>query len=202
MAQSNENISLPMPVKTGELPLEQLLQQRRSVRKYQKQSLNLFNVGQLLWAAQGITNAKGFRTAPSAGALYPLELYLVVGNVEGLDPGVYHYDNKKHQLTKISKVDQRKQLARASFFQGWVEDAAVVVTFAAVYERTTIKYGRRGRRYVQIEVGHAAQNLFLQAEALGLGTVVVGAFDDENVATVLQLPPDVRPLILMPVGLK
>ena len=202
MAQSNVNISLPMPIKSGELSLEQLLQQRRSVREYQKQALNLSNIGQLLWAAQGITNAQGFRTAPSAGALYPLEVYLVVGNVAGLDPGIYRYENKKHNLVKTSKVDLRKLLARAAFSQSWIEDAAVVVVFAAVYERTTKKYGKRGRRYVQIEVGHATQNLFLQAESLGLSTVVVGAFDDEDVAMVLQLPPDVQPMILMPVGIR
>ena len=202
MAKSPEFISLPDPVTTGEKPLEALLQQRRSVREYQESGLDLSAIGQLLWAAQGITDPRGFRTAPSAGALYPLELYVVAGNVEGLTPGVYHYQPDRHGLQQTSTGDQRRLLAHAAHGQSWVRTAAAVVVITAVYDRTTRKYGDRGVRYVHMEVGHAAQNLFLQAEALGLGTVVVGAFDDEEVNTKLQLPSNMQPLMLMPVGRK
>ena len=202
MVQVNENISLPDPVKVGDKSLEKLLQQRRSVRDYQQGKVLLAEIGQLLWAAQGITHPLGMRTAPSAGALYPLELYVVAGNVEGLNPGVYYYSPASHRLAKTSGNDIREVLAQAAVGQSWISDAAAIVVFAARYERTTWKYGRRGVRYVHIEVGHAAQNLFLQAEALGLGTVVVGAFDDDKVAALQQFPADVQPLILMPLGRK
>ena len=202
MAQSSEYISLPKPTKTSEKSLEQLLEQRRSARAFRKAPLRLAEVGQLLWAAQGISDPQGFRTAPSAGALYPLELYVVAGAVDGLPPAVYHYHPKGHRLVETSDGDRRQALARAALGQSWVRDAAAVVVFAAIFKRTTRKYGNRGVRYVHMEVGHAAQNLFLQAEALGLGTVVVGAFDDEEVNTKLQLPSNMQSLMLMPVGRK
>ncbi len=200
MAESRETILLPDPVTAGDTSLEALLRQRRSVRDYQAAALPLADISQLLWAAQGITHPTGLRTAPSAGALYPLELYVVAGDVNGLAAGVYHYQADSHRLARVQGGDQRKPLAQAALAQTWVGDAAAVVVFAAVYDRTTCKYAQRGVRYVHMEVGHAAQNLFLQAEALGLATVVVGAFRDDEVAGVLQLPDDVRPLVLMPVG--
>ena len=202
MATSPGFIPLPEPVTSGERSLEALLQQRRSVRDYQEAGLDLSAIGQLLWAAQGITDPQGFRTAPSAGALYPLELYVVAGNVEGLSPGVYHYHPDKHRLQQTEPGDRRHILARAALAQPWVEAAAAVVVVTAVYDRTTGKYGERGIRYVHMEAGHAAQNLFLQAEALGLATLVVGAFDDAAIATALKLPADVQPLMLMPVARK
>lgn len=202
VTQEHDSISLPEITITGEQSLQQLLQQRRSVREFKDVSLSLSEIGQLLWAAQGITHPQGFRTAPSAGALYPLELYVVLGQVEGMTSGIYHYNTKSHRLMKTADGDQRKRLARAALRQTWIRDAAAVVIFAADHKRTTWKYGRRGVRYVHIEAGSAAQNLFLQAESLGLGTVIVGAFDDEEVKAVLQLPNDVQPLILMPVGNK
>lgn len=153
-----------------------------------------------MWAAQGITHPTGLRTAPSAGARYPLELYVVAGNVDGLAAGVYHYQTEGHRLTRLQGGDLRTALAQAAHAQGRVRDAAAVVVFAAVYERTTRKYGERGVRYLHMEAGHAAQNLYLQAQTLGLATVVVGAFVDEAVARVLQLPADVKPLVRMPVA--
>ena len=200
MAQLRETIMLPEPVYAGDKSVEELMQQRRSVRDYQATALQLSDISQLLWAAQGITHPMGLRTAPSAGALYPLELYVVTGNVHDLAAGVYHYQADGHRLARMQSGDQRKPLAQAALAQTWVRDAAAVVVFAAVYDRTTRKYGQRGVRYVHMEVGHAAQNLFLQAESLGLATVVVGAFRDDELAGVLQLPADVRPLVLMPVG--
>ena len=202
MAQEHEGIPLPEITISGEQFFQQLLHQRRSVRDFQDVSINLSDIGQLLWAAQGITDSRGYRTAPSAGALYPLELYVVAGQVKDISSGIYHYDPNNHRLIKVAGGDRRKNLARAAYRQASVSDAASVVVFAAVYERTTFKYGKRGVRYVHIETGHAAQNLHLQAESLGLSTVVVGAFDDDGVKAVLQLPDDVQPLILMPVGKK
>ncbi len=202
MAEQTHNIALPEPIKSGNTSLEQLLQQRRSIREYQDTKLSKDQIAQLLWAAQGSTHPQGLRTAPSAGALYPLELYLVVGNVEGLTTGVYHYQIQKHQLEILSKRDVRKVLSQAALGQTWIKEAAAVVVFTAEYERTTKKYGKRGVRYVHMEVGHAAQNVFLQAEALVLGTVTVGAFDDDKVTAVLQLPSELKPLLLMPIGKK
>ena len=202
MAQPGENVALPEPSVTGSNSLEQLLAQRRSIRDYQTATLKLAEIGQLLWAAQGITHLQGLRTAPSAGALYPLELYVVTGRIEGLAQGVYHYDPGHHQLTKTVDGDLRDALARAALSQGWIKPAPAIIVFTADYERTTRKYGKRGIHYVHIEVGHAAQNLFLQSESLGLATVVVGAFNDDEVARVLRLPADIQPLLLMPVGRK
>ena len=200
MAESHETVILPKPSTVSEHSLETLLQQRRSVRTYQDETLTLTELGQLLWAAQGTNHPEGLRTAPSAGALYPLELYVTAGNVEGLVPALYHYDSQDHTLRKTVDGDLRKTLARVALKQSWLADAAAVIAFTAVYDRTTRKYGQRGIRYVDIEVGHAAQNLFLQAEALELGTVVVGAFDDEKIAHTLRLSEDTKPVILMPVG--
>jgi SagB-type dehydrogenase family enzyme len=202
MAEPNEHIKLPKPDLTGEQSIEKLLQQRRSVRSYQKSSLNLSEVGQLLWSAQGITSSRGLRTSPSAGALYPLTLFVVVGDVNGLSPGIYQYDPEEHSLLKTTDGDSRKLLQKAALDQSCIGDAAVIFVFTAIYQRTTWKYGKRGVRYVHMEVGHAGQNLFLQAEALHLGTVVVGAFDDNEVRDVLKLDSDIQPLSLMPVGRK
>ncbi|MES0327318.1 MAG: SagB/ThcOx family dehydrogenase [Gammaproteobacteria bacterium] len=202
MAESNEHIKLPNPRTMGEQSVEMLFKQRRSVRSYQKSPLNLAEVGQLLWSAQGISDAQGLRTAPSAGALYPLKLFVVVGDVNELSPGIYQYNPKDHSLLKTANGDSRKSLQKAALDQTCVGDAAIIFVFTAIYQRTTWKYGKRGVRYVHMEVGHAGQNLFLQAEGLGLGTVVVGAFDDDEVREVLNLDADVQPLSLMPVGRK
>ncbi|MEJ2361620.1 MAG: SagB/ThcOx family dehydrogenase [Gammaproteobacteria bacterium] len=198
--QAAETIQLPAPGLSGQQSLEALLQRRHSVREYSDQALTLAQLGQLLWAAQGITHGSGYRTAPSAGALYPLELYAVVSHVTGLSKGIYHYQPGGHALVKTEDGDIRNDLAEAALSQASVAQAPVVIVFTAVLARTEKKYGPRAQRYVDIEVGHAAENLFLQAGALGLGTVDVGAFDDEGVARVLQLPPDRNPLLLMPVG--
>lgn len=201
-AQAEEIISLSSPRLSGQHAIEKVLQQRRSVREYQGAAISMVELGQLLWAAQGITHPQGLRTAPSAGALYPLELYVVVGRVEGLVAGTYQYAPRLHRLEKIGSKDKRNALSRAAYFQSCVKEAAAVIVFGAIYSRTTRKYGKRGLRYVHMEVGHAAQNVFLQAEALGLGTVMVGAFSDTAVATTLHLPDKVKPLALMPLGRK
>jgi SagB-type dehydrogenase family enzyme len=200
MAEEKRIIELPKPTQAGQFSLGQLLQQRRSLREYSSRPVNLTEVGQLLWAAQGITHSRGLRTAPSAGALYPLELYVVAGNVTGLEAGVYHYQIHKHRLVQHVPGDKRKALAQAAYMQTWLSEAPVVFVFSADYKRTSKKYGKRAKRYVHMEVGHAGQNLFLQAQDLGLGSVVVGAFFDEEVADLLQLPSEFSPLALMPVG--
>jgi SagB-type dehydrogenase family enzyme len=192
-------VSLPAPRTRGDASLEQVLHERRSVREFRAAPVRLDELGQLLWAAQGITHA-GLRTAPSAGALYPLELYVVTGNADGLTAGIYRYLPNGHKLTPAHAGELRPALARAALEQDYVRSAAAVLVFAAVERRTTRKYGARGTRYVHIEVGHAAQNAWLQATALGLAAVVVGAFDDEAVKGVLTLPAEEMPLYLMPVG--
>lgn len=191
---------LPIPRTRGDVSLEESLVKRRSVREYGNKPLSLEEVSQLLWAAQGITAHWGARTAPSAGALYPLEVVVVVGNVRDLPPGAYRYDPKRHEMVEIAVGDLRSQLADAALGQSTVRNAAIDVVFTAVYQRTTRKYGDRGIQYVHMEVGHAAQNICLQATALGLGTVPIGAFDDELVSRLLNLPKDERPLYLIPVG--
>lgn len=197
-----EVIKLPEPRYDSDVSLEQSLLERRSVRDYSGQPLTLPEISQLTWAAQGLTDPRGFRTAPSAGGLYPLELYIVVGDVEGLAAGAYRYQPDGHQLVKTADGDKRAELTSAALEQEWVEEAAADFVFTAVYERTTGKYGERGIRYVHMEAGHAAQNLCLQATALGLGAVTIGAFYDKEVSQLLNLPADEEPLYVIPVGRK
>ncbi len=195
-----EVIRLPEAREAGKVSLEKALRDRRSLRTYARDPLTLTEVSQLLWAGQGVTDREGQRTAPSAGALYPLELYLVAGNVEGLPKGLYKYRCRRHDLVRVGWDDLRSRLASAALDQDCVRKGAAVIVFSAVYERTTRKYGNRGIRYVHMEVGHAAQNVYLQAISLGLGTVFIGAFNDSEVKKVLSLPREEEPLGLMPVG--
>jgi SagB-type dehydrogenase family enzyme len=195
-------IELPEPLFDGDVSVEEALLARRSTREYSGEPLTLQEVSQLLWVAQGITDPRGFRTAPSAGALYPLEVYVVVGDIEYLAEGVYKYKPHGHELMKVLDGDRRTELAKAALDQTWIEEAAIDVVITAVYERTTMKYGERGIRYVHIEVGHAAQNLCLQATAMDLGIVTVGAFYDEQVTEILNLPEKENPLYIIPIGRK
>ncbi len=195
-----DTIILPEPRNSGGISVEEALLERRSIRNYKNEALTLAEISQLLWAAQGITHPGGYRTAPSAGALYPLEVYVVAGNVDGLQAGIYKYRPQGHELKKVAEGDVRAELCAAALDQECIEDGAAVLVFAAVYERTTRKYGERGVRYVHMEVGHAAQNVYLQAVSQGLGTVVVGAFDDGRVEKLLQMQDDERALCIMPVG--
>ena len=195
-----QTVKLPLPRSEGPLSLEKAIEARRSVREFTGEPLSLDELGQLLWAAQGITSPQGARAAPSAGGTYPLEIYVAVGRVSGLEPGAYHYQPVEHVLLPVATGDVRARLAEASLDQSWVSDAAADVVIAAVYSRTTKKYGERGVRYVHLEAGHAAQNLCLQATALGLGAVTVGAFSDGDVSTVMHLAGDEEPLYVVPVG--
>lgn len=193
-------VTLPSPRLDSGFALERALAERRSVREFGSRALALGELAQLLWTAQGVTHRDGRRTAPSAGALYPLELYVVAGDVRDLAPGVYQHLPARHALQQLAAGDVRGQLCAAALAQECVAAGAAVVVFTAVERRTTRKYGERGVRYVHIEVGHAAQNLALAATALGLGSVTVGAFDDAAVARLLNLPKGEAPLYLMPVG--
>jgi SagB-type dehydrogenase family enzyme len=193
-------VVLPTPRKQGDVSLEECLAARRSLRAYALTPLSLAEAGQLLWAAQGISSVEKQRTAPSAGALYPLEVYLVAALVDGLPAGVYRYEPYKHQLLSLHEGDWRRELAAAALDQDCVRDAAAIVVFTANYRRTTRKYGDKGTRYVEIEVGHAAQNVLLQAVALGLGGVPVAAFDPGDVQRILRPATGETPVYMVPVG--
>jgi|WetSurMetagenome_2_1015567.scaffolds.fasta_scaffold78884_2 SagB-type dehydrogenase family enzyme len=196
----SRTLNLPEPRLNSGCSVEEALLKRRSVRDYTDASLTLAEVSQLLWAAQGLTDRKGFRTAPSAGALYPLETYLLVGKVEGLAAGVYRYQPNHHGLVEIATGDRRAQLAAAALNQSCLGEAPVSIIFTAIYERTTAKYGERGSRYVHMEAGHASQNVYLQAAAINLSTVAIGAFHQQKVQRVLDLPENEQPLYIMPIG--
>jgi SagB-type dehydrogenase family enzyme len=196
----DELMTLPTLRYNSATSIEQALLKRRSVREFRHVPLALDDLGQLLWAVQGSTNRAGFRTAPSAGALYPLEAYAVAGNVQGLTAGLYHYIPNGHALRRIADWDKRRALGHATYDEPSIVEAPAILALCAVYERVTGKYGERGLRYVHMEAGHAAQNVYLQALSLQLGTVVLGAFDDRNVSDVLNLNGRETPLYLMPVG--
>lgn len=200
MLEKPTKVRLTAPRQNGGVALEQCISRRRSVRSFRDQALTERDLGQLLWAAQGLTSTDGNRAAPSAGALYPLELYAVCGNVSALAAGVYRYLAERHELLLVAPGHQREKLAVAAFGQEWIATAPAIVCFAAAFARTTIKYGDRGRRYVYMEAGHAAQNMMLTAVALGLATTMVGAFSDDEVEHLLHLAPDETPLCLIPIG--
>ena len=194
MPPDQEDITLLDPRKEGSLSLEAVLKMRRSVRAYSGEPLSQEELAQLLWAAQGVTASWGGRTAPSAGALYPLEVYAAT------PAGCYHYETGEHKLSLQAAGDLRQALWQAGVKQDWIREAAAVIVLAAVYGRTAEKYGERAERYVLLEAGHAAQNVLLQAAALGLGAVPVGAFYDDQVREAMALPEDQSPLCIIPVG--
>ena len=197
-------IYLPSPSQKGTVSLEEAIARRRSIRGFTPQSISQSQLSQILWAAQGITDSRGgYRAAPSAGATYPLEIFVVCGKngIEEIGDGIYHYDVARHSLTLHHKDDVRLALARVALDQEFIYEAPVDIVICALYERTTLHYGSRGERYVYIEVGHAGQNIYLQATALGLATVAIGAFHDEQVREVLRLDRQYKPLYIMPVGI-
>lgn len=196
-------IYLPPPSQKGEISLEEAISGRRSIREFTSESVSQSQLSQILWAAQGISDRQWkHRTTPSAGATYPLEIFVVCGRggIEGMDEGIYHYIIADHCLTLLHKGDVRADLAGAALNQEFTCEAPLDIVLCALYQRTTFSYGSRGERYVQIEVGHAGQNIYLQATALGLSTVAIGAFNDEQVREVLQLDKQYNPLYIMPVG--
>jgi SagB-type dehydrogenase family enzyme len=204
-------IKLPSPQLKSKVSLEETILRRRSVRRYRREPLDLPQLSQILWSAQGITGTRGFRAAPSAGATYPLEIFVVVGKqgvIAGeakqapaeLQAGIYHYEAASHSLSLHKPADLRLDLARATLDQEFIIDAPVDIVICALYHRTSYRYGRRGERYAHIEVGHVGENIHLQVVALGLATVEVGAFHDEEVRTVLGVDEQIKPLYIMPVG--
>lgn len=195
--------SLPSPERQGVMSLAEAIARRRSVRDFTAEPISQAQLSQILWAAQGITGAsRKSRSVPSAGATYPLEIFIACGNngVEGVDDGIYLYNIDDHSLTRHYDKDVRLELARAALNQEFIYQAPVDIIICALYSRTLGRYGARGERYIHIEVGHAGQNIYLQASALGLATVAVGAFDDEQVRGVLRLDNQYKPLYIMPVG--
>ncbi len=187
-------LTLPKPNFDGSMSLEQTIAARRSWRDFRSGSLTLEQIGQLAWVAQGQDTKSKYRTVPSAGATYPLELFVVNEN------GLYHYLLGKHALEKLTDQDIRSALVSAAWGQEFIEAAPLTLVFAAEFNRTTRRYGKRGIRYVYMEAGHATQNVHLQAEALGLGSVAVGAFDDLGVSRVLSLPSHLEPIYMVVVG--
>jgi len=193
------SISLPKPLLTGTVSVEEALAKRRSIRTYSSDPLKIEEAGQLLWAAQGISGAGGKRTAPSAGAQYPLELYLVAGAVSGVKPGIYRYLPENHSLEPVAAGDLRAQLAANAGMQGFIKDAPAMVIFCANYGKAG-RYAERGRAFVDFEVGHAAENLALEAVALGLGSVMIGAYDVTALGKSLNIPASLTAVYVVPVG--
>ncbi|MGB2705551.1 MAG: SagB/ThcOx family dehydrogenase [Candidatus Omnitrophota bacterium] len=189
-----KTIKLPRPKLKSDISLEETITKRRSVRSYSRRELTLNQIGQLLWACQGITDSRPLRAAPSAGACYPLEVYIAK------EDGLYRYVPEGHLIEKKSDSDLRKELAQASWGQRFVEEAPVNIIICAVYERVTSRYGKRGIRYTDIEVGHAAENVHLEAVSLGLSSCPVGAFNDKAVSKILDLPDGEKPVYIIPVG--
>jgi SagB-type dehydrogenase family enzyme len=198
--QEENRIKLATPSTDGPFSLEHCLQQRRSIRSFADGALSLNEASQLLWAALGLTGSEGQRTAPSAGGLRGLDCYWVSGQVTGIPQGIYSYDPENHSLAIKIQGDLRAKLATACLGQEQVRECAAIVVLSAVYDRLKWKYGERRVRYGDMEAGHAAQNVYLQATSLGLGTVVVGAFEDDAVREILSLSANEHPLYLMPVG--
>ena len=196
---------LPQPEVIGHVPLEKTIKSRRTIRSFVARGIALKDFSQLLWAAQGIIEQGGFRrSVPSGGALYPIDVYALVGEngVEEIESGVYHFEPRTHEITLVKEGDLRGELAKAALGQMWMAAAPVTLIVTAEYKRSSSKYGERGVRYSMIEAGHVGQNIFLQAEALGLGAGIVGAFNDREVIWVAKLSQDHEPLLIMPVGYK
>jgi SagB-type dehydrogenase family enzyme len=187
-------VDLPPPRLDGDVSLASAIAARRSTRRFTGETLSMAAVGQLFWAAQGLTDDLGYRAAPSAGALYPLEVYAV------LPDGLYHYRPAGHRAVQRSTEDLREAVWAAGLRQDALREAPAVFVITAVYARTAAKYGDRAERYVHLEAGHAAQNLLLQAVALELGAVPIGAMQDATLRSALGLPEDHAPLYLIPVG--
>ena len=203
---NQDHMDLPMKVKLSELKvssksrIEELIEKRRSVRKYTDRELSGSVISRILWTAQGISSEGGLRTSPSAGALYPLEIHVVAGEVSGLEPGIYRYIPEEHTLVQEIAGDLREKLSKAVLSQPMVKNAFASIVISAVYPRITSKYGKRGIRYAHMEAGHAAQNVYLMGVELGIGTCAIGAFEDEEVRKVLKMPVNEDPLYILPLG--
>jgi len=199
------DLSLPTPSRKGTVSVEEALSSRRTHRSFQGCALSLKQFSQMLWAAYGVTavtSGRHLKTAPSAGATYPIDIYAVVGEggIESVAPGVYHYRPESHSLRPVGSGDVRSQVAAACLRQMWMAPAPLFIVITGEYARCSAKYGPRGVIYTHIEAGHVAQNVFLQAEALGLKAGIVGAFEKEDLGKALHIPAAHEPLLVMPVG--
>lgn len=200
-AQAGALRLLPEPEMDGDVSVEEALLLRRSSRAFiGSEPLSLNEVSQVLWSAQGITAYNWLRTAPSAGALYPMQIYLVAERVDSLSPGIYRYLPDSNSIEQIARGCFLDALAKASLEQMWMRDAQAMVVIAADFDIVTDVYGSRGVRYVYMEAGHVSQNIYLQCVSLCLGTTAAGAFNDEAVMAILRLPDGEVPLYLMPIG--
>ncbi len=203
LAQGRADVTLPAPSLTGRKSVEEAIKARRTVRSFKSKALNMAQLSQLLWSAYGITGDNGlYKSVPSAGALYPLDIWVAAGKngVDGLPPGVYHYIPKGHTLAEIKSGEVRDRLATAALMQSWIAEAPIVLVVTGEYARCSRKYGERGVRYTHIEAGHAGQNIFLQAGGLGLGAGIVGAFRESLVQEALGISRTYDPILIMPVG--
>ena len=208
--EETATIDLPKPNYDSNTSIEKALKKRRSIRNYSAESLSIEEISQIFWSAYGVTLHKdgmpdflrgGLKTAPSAGATYPLEIYIVASDVTDLPAGIYKYKPEGHKLIKISDEDKREELYEASFGQKWVKDAPASLVYSAVFSRTTDRYGQRGReRYVCMDLGHSAENVYLQCVSLKMGTVAIGAFDDLKLKLVINMTKEEEPLYIMPLG--
>lgn len=197
-----QTVPLPPPRSTGDRSFEEVLNKRRSIREFADPSPSAENIGQLAWAAQGITDdKKGLRVAPSAGAIYPMEVYLLVSGIADIPDGIYLYRNRDHSLQLIAEGDLRRELYSAALSQDAIIKSPVVMVLTGDLHRTEQQYGQRALRYLFLEAGHMAQNVYLQATAMDIGTVVIGSFVDQGVRQVLQIDKNEIPLYIMPVGI-
>ena len=180
------------------MTLEATMETRRSKRSFEDRPISQKQLGQLLWCAQGRTGTRGLRAVPSAGATFPLEIYVAAGTMEDIETGLYKYNGELHALEVVKKGDVRRELAESAFSQKFIVGAPATIIIAADYRRTSGRYGERAPRYVHMEAGHAGQNVHLQCETLGLGTCMIGAFDDAGVKELLGIEEE--PLYIIPVG--
>ncbi len=193
-------IGLPPPVHDGSVAVEAAISRRRSVRRFSPDALELAELSQLLWAAQGVTHFEGYRAAPSAGAIYPLEVYVLVGRVGDLADGAYRYVPRAHQLNEVLLGDGWPLLWSTVLANRQVKESAAVLAITSSLDRLEAKYGERAERYALVEVGHVVQNVYLQAVAMDLATVVVGSFNDADVSSIFGCSGTERPIVMMPVG--
>ena len=201
---------LPSPITDGKVSVESTFANRRSQRYYMDQAISAEQLGQILWAAYGVTSPQpdrpttrgGFRTPPSAGGRYPLELHAVIGKVDGIEPGVYRYISEEHKIVRTIDRDIREELCTVALGQTFVKEAPVTIFYSGIFERTTERYNERGLRYVWIDLGHSAENLLLQTEALGLGACVIGSFYDDQATALMMLPEGETPMYIVTVGHK
>jgi SagB-type dehydrogenase family enzyme len=198
------DIKLPPPVKKGKVSVEEALQGRRSNRQFANRPLDLAQISQMLWAADGINNPQGKRTAPAARAAYAIDLYVVAGEggVTDLAPGIYHYLVADNSLEPVAQGEFQATVAKACNSQDWIEKAPALVVITGDYAKCAVKNGPKAQMFTHMEAGFVAQNLFLQVGALGLGAGIVGGLDAKALAQVLKLPPNEVPLLVMPVGYK